>query len=153
MAPVLERMSTTAKKDGEGDTVASLKRFLKEAGATADEGADSNGSGSSAEGADAGAGAAADQDTTTTTTTTTKPSATTSSATEGSGTIADLKRLIQEAEDEKKKRDILISNQKKEMEDMKAKLEQVRLAKEGKASVPEKKKKKKKKKQESDRVD
>ena len=35
---------------------------------------------------------------------------------------------------------------------MKAKLEQVRLAKEGKASVPEKKKKKKKK-QESDRVD
>ena len=144
-----KNVSTTAgnnKKDGEGDTVASLKRLLKEAGATVDEGADSNGSGS-ADGADAGAGAAADQDTTTTVTTvTTKPSATTSSATEGSGTIADLKRLIQEAEDEKKKRDILISNQKKEMEDMKAKLEQVRLAKEGKASVPEKKKKKKKKK-------
>ena len=72
-----KNVSTTAgnnKKDGEGDTVASLKRLLKEAGATVDEGADSNGSGS-ADGADAGAGAAADQDTTTTTTT--KPSATT----------------------------------------------------------------------------
>ena len=134
--------NTTAgnnKKDGEGDTVASLKRLLREAGATADKRGESNGSGSS-DGADAGAGAAADQDTTTST----MQSAAISSATEESGTIADLKRLIQEAEDEKKKRDVLISNQKKEMEDMKAKLEQVRLAKQGKA-MPSKKKKKKKK--------
>ena len=136
--------NTTAgnKKDGEGDTVASLKRLLREAGATPDQGNSSHDSGSSDDGADAGAGAAADQGTSSLT----KQSIASSNGAEGSGTIADLKRLIQEAEDEKKKRDILISNQKKEMEDMKAKLEQVRLAKEAGNAVPKKKKKKKKKK-------
>ena len=125
--------ASSSTKDGEGDTVASLKRLLRDAGAMPDEG-DAKSSNSS-NGTNAGACATADQDKKDSTCagigdTSPAKQSDIGSKKEGGDTIADLKRLIEEAEEEKRKRDLLICNQKKEIEDMKARLEQVTLAQE-----------------------
>ena len=106
--------SSVGRDEVHGDTVASLKRLLKNSGAAA-EGSD---------GADAGA--AEVQSSNTNSGDVEKQNHDNSNRQEGKDPIADLKRLIRDAEEEKKKRDLLIANQKKEMEDMKARLEHAR---------------------------
>jgi len=106
--------TSTGRDEVHGDTVASLKRLLENSGVTT-EGSD---------GVDAGAPAVQsskknDGDVE-------KQNDDNSNRQEGNDTIADLKRLIRDAEEENKRRDLLIANQKKEMEDMKARLEQAR---------------------------
>ena len=106
--------TSTGRDEVHGDTVASLKRLLENSGVTT-EGSD---------GVDAGAVAVQsskknDGDVE-------KQNDDNSNRQEGNDTIADLKRLIRDAEEENKRRDLLIANQKKEMEDMKARLEQAR---------------------------
>ena len=97
-----------------GDTVASLKRLLKNSGAAA-EGPD---------GADAGAAEVQSSNTNSGDVETQNHG--NSNRHEGKDPIADLKRLIRDAEEEKEKRDLLIANQKNEMEHMKARLEHAR---------------------------
>ena len=106
--------SSVSRDEVHGDTVASLKRLLKNSGAAA-EGSD---------GADAGA--AEVQSSNTNSGDVEKQNHDNSNRQEGKDPITDLKRLIRDAEEEKKKRDLLIANQKKEMEDMKARLEHAR---------------------------
>ena len=106
--------SSVGRDEVHGDTVASLKRLLKNSGAAA-EGSD---------GADAGA--AEVQSSNTNSDDVEKQSHDNSNRQEGKDPITDLKRLIRDAEEEKKKRDLLIADQKKEMEDMKARLEHAR---------------------------
>jgi hypothetical protein len=104
----------TSRDEVHGDTVASLKRLLKNSGVTT-EGSD---------GADANA--AAVQSSKKNDGDVEKQNDDNSNRQEGNDTITDLKRLIRDAEEENKRRDLLIANQKKEMEDMKARLEQAR---------------------------
>ena len=106
--------SSVGRDEVHGDTVASLKRLLKNSGTAAE------GSG----GADAGT--AKVQSSNTNSGGVKKQNDDNSNRQEGKDPIADLKRLIRDAEEEKKKRDLLIANQKKEMEDMKARLEHAR---------------------------
>ena len=106
--------SSVGRDEVHGDTVASLKRLLKNSGAAAE------GSG----GADAGT--AEVQSSNTNSGDVEKQNDVNSNRQEGKDPIADLKRLIRDAEEEKKKRDLLIANQMKEMEDMKARLEHAR---------------------------
>ena len=106
--------SSVGRDEVHGDTVASLKRLLKNSGAAA-EGPD---------GADAGA--AEVQSSNTNSGDVENQNHDNSNRQEGKDPIADLKRLIRDAEEEKEKRDLLIANQKDEMEDMKARLEHAR---------------------------
>ena len=106
--------SSVGRDEVHGDTVASLKRLLKNSGAAA-EGSD---------GADAGT--AEVQSSNTNSGDVEKQNDDNSNRQEGKDPVAGLKRLIRDAEEEKNKRDLLIANQKKEMEDMKARLEHAR---------------------------
>ena len=106
--------SSVGRDEVHGDTVASLKRLLKNSGAAA-EGSD---------GADAGA--ADVQSSNKNSGDVEKQNDDNSNRQEGKDPVAGLKRLIRDAEEEKNKRDLLIANQKKEMEDMKARLEHAR---------------------------
>ena len=108
--------SSVGRDEVHGDTVASLKRLLKNVN-----------SGTAAEGSGgADAGTAEVQSSNTNSGDVEKQNDDNSNRQEGKDPIADLKRLIRDAEEEKKKRDLLIADQKKEMEDMKARLEHAR---------------------------